>query len=193
MDAGLVAQLAALIQNQRANALHSMPISCDSNTMCSMGPYLPPVTSSIPETCSSLEGYPCNLRPPPGLEHVTPVPPKGAGPKARQISKSSMSTADSEVEQMDDHEELESNASGAEGSAMALPGDMSMIARSWDSALRELLHSVPRLARDAKGAPLLAQHINSMDMQGLTLLDHFLHHEIAVHVPRAVKHLALEF
>eukprot|EP00435_Cladocopium_sp_Y103_P018791 s483_g4.t1 len=125
------------------------------------------VSKSIPETSSSLEGYPCSLRPPPGLEHVTPVP-RGAGPKARQISKSSMSTEASEVEQMDDHEELESNASGAEGSpaAMAIPGDMSMIARSWDSALRELLHS----ARDAKGAPLLAQHINSMDMQGLTLL-----------------------
>ena len=44
--------------------------------------------------------------------------------------------------------------------------------------LRELLHSVPRLAgpanalesdaeaRDMKGAPLLAQHINAMDAQG---------------------------
>ena len=171
MDAGLVAQLAALIQNQRANAILSMPNSCDSNAMCSMGPYLPPVSKCIPEACSSVEAYPCNLRPPPGLEHITPFPPKGAGPKTRQISKSSMSTASSEVEQMDDHEELESNASGAEGSpVMAIPGDMSMIARSWDSALRELLHSVPRLARDAKGAPLLAQHINSMDVQGLTLL-----------------------
>eukprot|EP00435_Cladocopium_sp_Y103_P001271 s483_g1.t1 len=37
------------------------------------------VSNSIPETSSSLEGYPCSLRPPPGLEHVTPVPPKGAG------------------------------------------------------------------------------------------------------------------
>ncbi|CAL1135021.1 unnamed protein product [Cladocopium goreaui] len=172
MDAGLVAQLAALIQNQnqRANTLHSMPMCCDLNTMCSMGAYKPPVSNSIPETTSSLEGYPCSLRPPPGLEHVMPGPRKGAGPKARQISKSSMSTASSEVEQMDDHEDLESNASGAEGIPAAIPGDMSMIARSWDSALRELLHSVPRLARDAKGAPLLTQHINSMDMQGLTLL-----------------------
>ncbi|CAK9019981.1 unnamed protein product [Durusdinium trenchii] len=83
-----------------------------------------------------------------------------------------MSTASSEVEQLEDHEELESNPDGSPAMACgpSQPGDMSMIARSWDTAMRELLHSVPRLARDVKGAPLLSQHINSMDSQGLALL-----------------------
>lgn len=75
------------------------------------------INSALITSLSSLQDWAAPLL---LFYHVLPIHPFGAarpwaqfgaisssrrGPKARQISKSSMSTASSEVEQMDDHED----------------------------------------------------------------------------------------
>jgi len=196
MTQGSYAQqlLATFLQNQSAKTSFPMQWAPEMSSHPSFLPQPWPVASQAPHALEVARAKVAQnqadlqaVRPPPGLEHmlstpkpcVVPVGRFGDGTgKARQISKSSMSTAPSEavIEEMSDLEEIDSNCSSPvtatrfdapSGSGVMHPA---LAVRSFDAALRQLIESVPRLARDSKGAVLLAQHVSAMDTQGLGLL-----------------------
>ncbi|CAE7526238.1 APUM2 [Symbiodinium natans] len=201
MTQGSYAQqlLASFLQNQMGNnASLPMQSAPELSTHPSMLPQAWPTAPHPLEVARAMAVQKAQaelqaaLRPPPGLEHVKPSAPTskpcavpmgrfgdGTG-KARQISKSSMSTAaeqEAMIEELSDLEEVDSNCSSPVTATRveASPGPGSVIhpamaVRSFDAALRQLIESVPRLARDSKGALLLAQHVSAMDAQGLGLM-----------------------
>ncbi|CAE7743830.1 unnamed protein product, partial [Symbiodinium sp. KB8] len=126
MTQGSYAQqlLATFLQNQSGKTSFPMQWAPEMSSHPSLLPQPWPVASQAPHA-SEVAWAKADLqavRPPPGLEHMMSAPKPcmmpvgrfgdGTG-KARQISKSSMSTAPSEavIEEMSDLEEIDSNCS----------------------------------------------------------------------------------